>query len=400
MERLVNVERVGSTAILTMMNPPVNALSRSLAEAMREAWAETDAERVIVTGSGKMFVAGADIREIERITRREIPPELGYLNELLNTMERGGKQVVMAMNGGALGIGLELAMAGHYRILKTGAVVGLPEVKLGLIPGAGGTQRLPRLAGVEAALRMALHGETVGAEEALRLGIVDELCDGDVVERALGVIAGRRTDLLVCSQDVDWAKWNAAGKKGQRAPQRVVEAIRAAVDAVSFDAGLAEEARLFRESLLDEQARAMVHLFFAERELGKAPFLAKGVVAAEVESVVDAGDNLIELRAGGLCRMRISPTEFGARVVEVKWEQGMRPELLAAALGYVKSLEKLAVICAGGDGWLGKSGLDAGEGMHLIEKGMALRAGDLDVLMVRGYGYPEELGGPMHAAGV
>ena len=381
-----------------MMNPPVNALSRSLAEALREAWAGTDAERVIVTGSGKMFVAGADIREIERITRREIPPELGYLNELLNLMERGGKRVVMAMNGSALGIGLELAMAGHYRILKTGVFVGMPEVKLGLIPGAGGTQRLPRLAGVEAALRMCVSGETVGSEEALRLGIVDELCDGDVVQRALAVSEGRRTDLLVCSKDVDWAKWNAAGKQGQRSPERAVAAIRAAVESASFEAGLAEEERLFREALLDGQAKAMVHLFFAERELGKAAFLPKGVVAAAVESVTTVGEDELALRAGGVCRMKVSPLEFGAQVVEVKWEHGMQPELLAAAIGYVKGLGKLAVICVGGDGWLGKAGLDAMEGRRLIDKGMALRAGDLDVLMVRGYGYPEELGGPMYAA--
>lgn len=398
MERLVKVESVGSTAILTMMNPPVNALSRSLAEALREAWAQTDAERVILTGSGKMFVAGADIREIEKITKREILPELGYLNELLNLIERGGKQVVMAMNGGALGIGLELAMAGHYRILKAGASVGLPEVKLGLIPGAGGTQRLPRLAGVEAALRMCVSGEVVGAEAALQLGIVDELCDGDVVERALAVTQGRRTDLLLCAGDVDWDKWSASGKKGQRAPERAVAAIQAAVQSASFDAGLAVEERLFCEALLDEQARAMVHLFFAERELGKAAFLPKGVVAAEVESATDVGDDLIELHAGGVCQLKVSPAEFGANVVEVKWEQGMQPELLAAALGYVKRLGKLAVICVGGEGWLGKPGLDAMDGKRLVAQGMALRAGDLDVLMVRGYGYPEELGGPMHAA--
>lgn len=398
MDRLVNVERVGSTAILTMMNPPVNALSRNLAEALHEVWAQTDTERVIVTGSGKMFVAGADIREIERITRREIPPDLGYLNELLNTIERGGKRVVMAMNGGALGIGLELAMAGHYRILKEGSVVGLPEVKLGLIPGAGGTQRLPRLAGVEAALQMCVSGELVGAEEALRLGIVDELCSGDLVERALAVTEGRRTDLLVCAGDADWTKWAETGKQVQRSPGRAVAAVRAAMESVDFDAGLAEEARLFREALLDVQSRAMVHLFFAERELGKIPFLPKGTVAAAVDSVTDLAGDLIELRAGGVCRMKVSPAEFGAKVVEVKWEQGMRPELLAAALGYVKSLGKLAVICVGGKGWLGKAGLDASEGKNLIEQGMALRTGDLDVLMVRGYGYPEELGGPMHAA--
>ena len=197
---------------------------------------------------------------------------------------------------------------------------------------------------------------------------------------------------------MNWAKWEGAGKQAQRSPGRAVAAIRAAVESVNFDAGLAEEARLFREALLDVQSRAMVHLFFAERELGKIPFLPKGTAAAAVESVTHLGEDLIELRAGGVCRMKVSPAEFGARVIEVKWEQGMQPEVLAAALGYVRSLGKLAVICVGGDGWLGKAGLDAIEGKNLIERGIALRPGDLDILMVRGYGYPEELGGPMHAA--
>ncbi len=388
----MNVELNGSTAIFTMMNPPVNALSRALAGALRETWAAMDSERIILTGSGKIFVAGADIREIEKITRGEIPPDLSYLNSLLNEIERSGKSVVMAMNGSALGIGLELALAGHYRILDEKAVVGLPEVKLGLIPGAGGTQRLPRLAGAEVALRMIVTGESISAQEALRLGIADELCSGSLVEKALTITGGRRTDLLDCAPYQDWQQGEQFAAKNQRSPLRAIAAIRAAVESRTFEAGLNVEGRLFGEALLDEQARAMVYLFFAERELGKAPFLPKDVVATRVEA---ASENWIE--AEGKCRLRPSPAEFGARVVEVMWEPEMKPQTLAAALGHVKRLGKLAVICTGGN-WLGKADMDVAEAKNIVAEGRVLRASDLDVLLVRGYGYPEEQGGPIHAS--
>ena len=380
MDRLVNVEVNGSAAILTMMNPPVNALSRALAEALREAIANVEADKIILTGTGKLFVAGADIREIEKITKREIAPDMSYLNSLLNQIECAGKLVIMAMNGTALGIGLELAMAGHYRILHEKSVVGLPEVKLGLIPGAGGTQRLPRLAGSDVALRMCVTGVTVDAQEALQLGIVDQLCQGDVVARALTITSGRRTDLLPCTASADWQSYATMAASNQHSPLRAITAIRAAAESASFDEGLRQEARLFEEALLDRQSRAMVYLFFAERELLKIPFLPKDTVATEGEP---------------MCRMRTSPAEFGARVVEVMWEEGMPPTALAAALAHVKKLGKLAVICRGGE-WLGKSGMGPEEARRIVEEKRVLRASDLDVLLVRGFGFPEELGGPIH----
>jgi enoyl-CoA hydratase/carnithine racemase len=361
-----------------MMNPPVNALSRALAEALREVFSNTVADRIILTGTGKLFVAGADIREIEKITKREIPPNMSYLNSLLNHIERSGKLVIMAMNGTALGIGLELAMAGHYRILHEKAVVGLPEVKLGLIPGAGGTQRLPRLADTDAALQICLTGASVDAKEALRLGIVDELCAGDVVARALAISSGRRTDQLPCSPGSGWP----AHTGGQHSPLRAISAIRAAAESTTFDEGLAEEQRLFEEALLDPQSRAMVYLFFAERDLSKIPFLPKDTLVSQGEP---------------LCPMRTSPEEFGAKVVEVLWDDGMKPEALAASLAHVKKQGKLAVICLGGE-WIGKTNMGTEEARRIVEEKRVLRASDLDVLLVRGFGYPEELGGPMHSS--
>ena len=377
------------------MNPPVNALSRPLAAALREAWASVEEEKVILTGRGKMFVAGADIREIEQITRRELAPDLSYLNELLHLIERSGKLVVMAMNGGALGIGLELAMAGHYRILDSRASVGLPEVKLGLIPGAGGTQRLPRLIGVEAAMRLCATGEIITASEALELGLVDELADGDWIEKALAVAQGRRTDSLPCQGVADWEAALHGTPARQHSPKRAIEAIRAAAKAVDFDDGLAEEARLFREALLDRQARAMVHLFFAERELSKVPMVSKDVMAAQIESINTEGDE-IELRAAGVCRLKTSPAAFGGRVLEIQHHPEMQPQTLAAALQYAREQGKLAVVTMGGN-WIGRVDLDGNEAAKIVEEGRVLRGGDLDVLMVRGYGYPEERGGPVFA---
>ena len=252
MESLVSTERIGSSAVVRMSNPPVNALTRQVAAELLEAWAaaEADAEvtRIVISGVGKMFVAGADLREIERITLGELPPDMSYLNELLNAIEQGKTLVVMAINGGALGIGLELAMAGHYRVLEAGAKVGLPEVKLGLIPGAGGTQRLPRLVGIAAAIGMCVTGEAVGATEALDMGLVDRVVAGDVVGAALEVSEGRKTCELACGGSVG-----------------VIEAVLAAARAESFASGLAEETRLFNSALVSAEAREKVGAFFAAR---------------------------------------------------------------------------------------------------------------------------------------
>ena len=251
-EPLVSMERIGPSVVLRISNPPVNALTRQVAAELLEAWAASEADtavaRIVISGVGKMFVAGADLREIERITLGELPPDMSYLNELLNAIEQSRTLVVMAMNGGALGIGLELAMAGHYRVLAAGAKVGLPEVKLGLIPGAGGTQRLPRLVGIAAAIGMCVTGEAVGASEALEMGLVDQVVEGDVVEAALAVSGGRKTCDIACGGSF-----------------RVIEAVLAAGQAENFAGGLAEETRLFEQALVSAGAREKVRAFFAAR---------------------------------------------------------------------------------------------------------------------------------------
>jgi 3-hydroxyacyl-CoA dehydrogenase len=395
MDRLVSIERSGDAAIITMMNPPVNALSRQLADALREAFLQIDTHRIIFTGAGKLFVAGADIREIERITKQEIPPDLNYLNDLLNLIESSGRLVIMAMNGSAFGIGLELAMAGHYRILDQHASVGLPEVKLGLIPGAGGTQRLPRLVGISKALSMCISGKPINAEEAFSADLVDELSSGNLIERALQIHQGRRTDQLPCPHYESFEEWARGANPSQRSPLRVIAAIKAASEASTFQQGLLEERRIFEQALLDPQARAMVHLFFAERELAKVPYIPKGTEAAAIDSVTQDGD-IWTIQAQGTCELRISPSQFGSRIFEIFWHDSMQPQCLAAALLFARKQNKLAVVVR--KKWVGAEDFQSATGSTLLQEGAVLRASDLDVLMVRGYGFPEELGGPMHAA--
>ena len=179
--RLVRFEREQDVAVVTIENPPVNALSPGVPEglkaAIEQANADAEVHTIVVIGSGRTFIAGADVNEFGKATADRY---LASLVAAVNAVEDSAKPVVMAIHGSALGGGLETAMAGHYRVIAPSAQVGQPEVKLGLIPGAGGTQRLPRLAGVTQAVEMCAFGAPVKAQEALAIGIVDRIIDGDL----------------------------------------------------------------------------------------------------------------------------------------------------------------------------------------------------------------------------
>jgi 3-hydroxyacyl-CoA dehydrogenase len=228
-----------------------------------------------VHGAGRTFIAGADIREFPRIVAGELPPL--NLAGLLQDIENTPKPVVMALHGTVLGGGLETAMAGHYRVAAPGTLLGQPEVKLGLIPGAGGTQRLPRLCGAAKAAELCALGETISASEALTLGIVDRIASGDLladaVEYARSVSQPRRTRDLPF-EPADPALYEALQhecdrkRKGQTAPLKAMEAIAASLP---FDEGVDLERRLFIECLYGHQARALIHVFFAERAVSKVP---------------------------------------------------------------------------------------------------------------------------------
>src|SRR5580704_9078456 len=188
MSELVNYTRDHDVAVITINNPPVNALSpgvpEGIAKGIETAAADAEVKAIVVIGGGRTFIAGADIKEFGKVTSGEKPRF--SLNSVLETIENSTKPVVMAIHGTAFGGGLEVAMSGHYRVAVPSAQVGQPEVKLGIIPGAGGTQRLPRLAGVAKAVDMCAFGEPVDAKSAFSCGIIDRIIvDGDLLEGAV-----------------------------------------------------------------------------------------------------------------------------------------------------------------------------------------------------------------------
>ena len=189
---LVELSRDGNVAIVTINNPPVNALSPGVPEGIRDrvaaAAADPQVAAIVVIGAGRTFIAGADIREFGKITAG-LKPKLD-LHPVLNAIEDSPKPVVMALHGTALGGGLEVAMAGHYRVAVATAQVGQPEVKLGIIPGAAGTQRLPRLCGIAMAAEMCALGNPVPAPQAARVGIVDRIIEGDLLAGAVAFARG------------------------------------------------------------------------------------------------------------------------------------------------------------------------------------------------------------------
>jgi len=308
MSDLVQLTADGGIAIVTINNPPVNALSPGVPEGISEAIAQISKDdsvrAAVVIGGGRTFVAGADIKEFEKLRSGAKPRGEGML-PLLAQIEDCPKPIVMAIHGTAFGGGLELAMAGHYRVAAPEAQIGQPEVKLGIIPGAGGTQRLPRLAGVAKAIEMCAGGNPVKADEALGCGIIDRIIEGDLLAGAVRFareIAGRPT-LKTRERGVSLgtAEQNsaifAAARESARKKQRGMMAPLAAIDAVEaatklpFEKGCREERRLFAECLNSDQSKALIHVFFGEREVAKIPDVPKETAQIPVESaaVVGAG---------------------------------------------------------------------------------------------------------------
>jgi len=305
MAELVRLARQDDVAVITIDNPPVNALSPGVPEgieaALKQAVADTRVRAIVLIGAGSTFIAGADIREFGKIVSGE-RPRLTLLPFLL-TIEDSPKPVVMAIHGQAFGGGLEVAMAGHYRVLAPKAQVGQPEVKLGIIPGAGGTQRLPRLAGVPKALEMCAAGDPVKAQDAVALGIADKIVEGDFLAGAIAfarAVAGKppsktreRDEKLPGVPAAVFAAAREQARKqarGLRAPLAAIDAVEAATK-LDFFAGCEEEARLFNQCLFSTEARAMIHVFFGERAVAKIPGISKEVKPFEIRraAVIGAG---------------------------------------------------------------------------------------------------------------
>ncbi len=292
----VTSERRGSTTVITVDNPPVNALSHAVREglmrAVDEAERDGESRALVLICSGRTFIAGADIREFDQ------PPKEPYLPDVVARLEACDKPVLAAIHGTALGGGLEIAMGCHYRLAAASAKVGLPEVKLGLLPGATGTQRLPRLVGVERALAMMLSGEPIGAQAARDAGLVDRVTDEDDLLAAALAFAGelheprRVRDLPVPAVDAqvfaDARQKLATSARGLLSPGKIVRAVELATE-LDFDAGVAAERELFAECQDSPQSSGLRHAFFAEREAAKVPGLAKDTPVREVQKVAVLG---------------------------------------------------------------------------------------------------------------
>lgn len=289
---VIGYERVGDIAVLSVRNPPVNALSQAVRQGlwdrMDQAEADEGVRAVLIVGEGRAFFAGADITEFGK------PPLEPHLPVLINRIESSPLLVVAAMHGVSLGGGLEVALGCHYRLAVPSAKVGLPEVHLGLIPGAGGTQRLPRLSGVEPALGIMTSGRHIPASQAAELGVIDRVVDGDPLElgkayaqELLDANAPRRAvSEMPVPAAIDWdAAFQAtlAKSRGQISPAWCVRAVQASVEK-PFAEGLAAERQIFRDLMQTDQRKGMIYAFFNERAVGNLPEL-KGVAPRDLAKV-------------------------------------------------------------------------------------------------------------------
>jgi len=310
MSELVSLTHEGEIGVITVNNPPVNALSpgvpEGLAAAVEQIKNDDSIKGGVLIGGGRTFIAGADIKEFGKITSGQRKRDLNFL-DLIKSIEDCPKPLVAAIHGTAFGGGLETAMGFHYRVAVPSAQVGQPEVKLGIIPGAAGTQRLPRLAGVARATQMCADGNPIGAKEAFELGIVDRIVEGDLLQGAIAFLREKiasgekppktreRNDKLgdEATNAAIFEAARAQAKKtarGMMAPIAAIDAVEAATK-LPFEEGVAREAELFKQCLFSDQSKAMIHVFFGEREVAKIPDTPKDTEVFEIKkaAIIGAG---------------------------------------------------------------------------------------------------------------
>ena len=330
MSDVVEYEKHGAIGVITLNRPPVNALGAPLRQGIRDLLAKGAADEeikaLVLVGKGRCFSGGADIAEFGK------PPAQPNLREVIEIADSCAKPVIAAIHGTTLGGGLELPLGCHYRIGAPSALVGQPEVKLGIIPGAGGTQRLPRLIGVPAALDIIVGGDFVPAEEALALGILDEIVDGDLTEAAVAFAerllaegkgprqARDMTDKLGSADELaqifaDKRQSIARRARGMMAPEACIEAVECAVS-MSFEDGMARERELFMRCLESDQSKAQRHVFFAERQVAKIPDVPRDTPARPIlaAAVIGAGT------MGGGIAMNFASAGIPVRILEVSQE--------------------------------------------------------------------------------
>jgi len=327
---VVKLERHDVIAIVTVNSPPVNALSaavrRGIFDSVRSAAADAEVKAIVLTCAGRTFIAGADITEFGK------PPQPPSLGEVISELENCSKPTIAAIHGTALGGGLEVALGCHYRVAVKDAKLGLPEVKLGLLPGAGGTQRLPRAVGPELAVKMIVGGDPIGAPEALKQGLIDEIVDepasgGEAFARKVlaegrplrklrdddSKLAAAKADRSIFTNAVQALTKKA---RGLEAPFAAADAVGAAID-LPFDEGLKKEREGFVKLVTGEQSKAQRYAFFSEREAAKIAGVPEGTKPRKVERVAIIGAGTM----GGGIAMSFANAGIPVTLIETGDEQ-------------------------------------------------------------------------------
>ncbi|MCP3419609.1 3-hydroxyacyl-CoA dehydrogenase NAD-binding domain-containing protein [Bradyrhizobium brasilense] len=334
----VAYEQQGGIAVVTIENPPVNALSvavrHGLLHAVRRAVADAGVAAIIVIGAERSFVAGADIRELGK------PRQPPRLTDVISELEASPKPVIAAIAGFALGGGLELALGCHFRIGTPHAQIGLPEVKIGIVPGAGGVERLPRLIGLQPALKMIVSGDPIRAARALELGLFDSLVDGDL--RAEAVVFAERmimekrpirrlSQMAIPGIEGNWKPLMTEARaqaekqtRGQISPRRVIDCVENAFT-LPFDKALAETMRIADDLLPSEQAKALRYFFFAERDAAKVREFGLSVRPRKIATAAVIGAGTM----GGGIAMCFADSGIPVQILESS------PEALERGLGII-----------------------------------------------------------------
>jgi 3-hydroxyacyl-CoA dehydrogenase len=332
MNNLVDYQKQGSIGVITLNNPPVNALSvnKGLLQGVLDAFKEGDHDHhvraFVIIGGGRNFSGGADISEFGK----PYDPGKATLADVLAYMDTITKPIVAAISGPTMGGGLELALTCHYRVALTGAQIGLPEVKLGILPGAGGTQRSPRLMGVEEALNLMVAGDPVSSEKAREFGLVDEVVSGDLRAAAISYAnkllkenqGVRRASQLTAALDQPAEAFFAAARerigkawRGYPAPLAIVTCVEAAVSQ-PFAKGLAVERQQFEKLMKSDESRALRHLFFAERQVSKIPDVPEDTPTREIKSAALIGAGTM----GGGIAMNFANAGIPVKMLELNRE--------------------------------------------------------------------------------
>jgi len=347
MSEVVSSKSMGRVRVIEVDFPPVNALSQSVRQGILEqlqlAIDDESAEAIVLICAGRTFIAGADIREFGSA------PLAPHLPDVVAKLEVSPKLVVAAIHGTALGGGFEVALGCHYRIARHDAKIGFPEVKLGLLPGAGGTQRLPRLIGVQAALPVMMSGDPMGALNAAEMGAIDHVVEDDLLNEALayaeklltwGAPLRRLSEIRIDPDSVPptyYAEFRAATARQTRgyfAPERIISAVQAAVE-LDFNEGMKRERDLFSECMRSSESIALRHVFFADRQAAKVEGLARDTQLREIKSVAMIGAGTM----GGGIAMNFASKGIPVRMVDVD-DAAIERGMAVVRSNYMRGVEK------------------------------------------------------------